>query len=295
MKDLNKQYPDRRRPGLRRCLYKSTYLAALIFLASCGDRAKESAKYPGYFETGEGVHYRIHTVGESGRKPKETDWLELQMINTVADSTVYDSELDNARGTLLMPFAGNRFFSVLSEGDSATFILPASGIFAYNYDSAAQLMRMNVKLVAVVDEAEADKRNGVSSRDPELDEQKLMAVYLRKKKISAQPSGEGLYFFPQKEGSGAAPEAGKTVVVRYRGSFLNGQAFDQPRGPVEFSWGAERQMLRGLELAVSKMKSGGAATVLLPSRLAFGKDGSGDGRVKPWTPVLYEIELMEVK
>lgn len=269
--------------------------AALLVLPSCNGGPKKSQKYPGYFETEEGVNYRIHVVGESGKKPQENDWLELEMINVVGDSTIYDSQLDNPRGTILMPFSGNKYFEVLSEGDSATFILPAGGLFEYNYDSAAQFMHMNVKLEHILSAAEAEKINTAASRDPELDEQKMIAIYLRKKKITARPGTDGLYFMPLTEGTGPAPEAGKTVTVSYYGTFLNGQPFDDPGHPVEFSWGAERQMLKGLEAAVSRMKSGGVANVILPSQLAFGKEGSGDGRVKPYTPVVYHVEIIEVK
>ncbi|TND05858.1 MAG: FKBP-type peptidylprolyl isomerase [Bacteroidetes bacterium] len=267
----------------------------LLFFPSCGDSAKKSEKYPGFFQTEEGVHYRIHSVGESGKKPGENDWLELQMINTVADSTIYDSELDNARGTLLMPFSGNKYFHVLSEGDSATFILPAGGIFAYDFDSSAQLMRMNVKLVRILTAADAEKISTAVSPDPELDEQKMMAVFLRKHGLKLEPDGNGLYFKSLKEGTGTAPQPGEPVSVRYSGQFLNGQVFDRSKNALEFNWGAEKQVLRGLEIAIARMKSGGEAMILLPSQLAFGKEGSGDGRVKPYTPVVYYIEIIENK
>lgn len=290
-----RQICRRNRSRFSLLVYAAAGFAFLAGFSSCGEKARKSTKYPGYYETDEGVHYKIHIVGESGVKPAENDWLELQMVNTVNDSVLFDSELDNARGTLFMPCSGNKYFSVLSEGDSATFILPAGGIFEYAYDSASQLMRMNVKVVRVLAEAAAQQAMQEAPKDPELAEQKMLAVFLRKRKLEAKPDANGLYFFSLKEGHGEKLEAGQPVTIRYSGRFLNGQAFDSPSGPLEFNWGAEKQVLRGLELALARMKTGGEAMIVLPSQLAFGSEGSGDGRVKPFTPVLYYLQIVDNK
>jgi FKBP-type peptidyl-prolyl cis-trans isomerase len=267
------------------------FVFALVF-ASCGNSAKQSTKYPGYFETEEGVHYKIHSVGDGEKKPLETDWLELQMINVLNDSVIYDSELSENNGVIRMPCSGSKYFSVLSEGDSATFILPATGLLQYNYDSAAQLMRMNVKLMRILSETQAAEPEKV---DSELDEQRRIAVYLRNKKSSAKPNSEGLYVLETENASPAVPDTSGSIAVIYTGRFLDGRVFDDPETPLQFNRGAEGQVLRGLEMQLSKMNPGDRAVILLPSRLAFGKEGSSDGRVKPFTPVIYELKRIATK
>lgn len=273
-------------------MHCAVYAIVLLALTSCGNSGKKSTKYPGYYETDEGVHYKIHFVGEGDKKPTENDWLELQMINLLTDSVIYDSELSENNGVIRMPFSGSKYFGVLSEGDSATFILPASGLLQYNYDSAAQLMQMNVKLVRILSETEVAEPEKV---DPELDEQRRIAVYLRKKKVTVQPNGEGAYLLETEKAPAAAPDTSRTIEVVYTGRFLDGRVFDDPEMSLQFTRGAEGQLLRGLEMQVLKMNTGDRAVILLPSRLAFGKEGSTDGRVKPYTPVVYEIKRIATK
>lgn len=276
-------------------LFFRGFLPATVFAlicASCGNSAKQSTKYPGYYETDEGVHYKIHSIGDGGKKPQETDWLELQMINVLNDSVIYDSELSENNGVLRMPCSGSKYFSVLSEGDSATFILPATGLLQYNYDSAAQLMRMNVKLIHILTETQAAEPEKV---DAELDEQRRIAVYLRNKKSSAKPNSEGLYVLETENAAPAVPDTSGAIAVVYTGCFLDGRVFDDPETPLQFNRGTEGQVLRGLEMQLSKMNPGDRAVILLPSRLAFGKEGSSDGRVKPFTPVIYELKRIATK
>lgn len=274
-----------------RSLLPATVLA--VVFVSCGPGAKQSSKYPGYYETDEGVHYKIHSIGDGGKKPLETDWLELQMVNVLNDSVIYDSELSENNGVIRMPCSGSKYFSVLSEGDSATFILPAAGLLQYNYDSAAQLMRMNVKLIRILDENAAAEP---VKTDPELDEQRRIAVYLRNKKSNARPNSEGLYVLETENAPATAGgDTSSAIAVLYTGRFLDGRVFDDPEMPLQFNRGTEGQVLRGLEMQLSKMNPGDRAVILLPSRLAFGKEGSSDGRVKPFTPVIYELKRIATK
>ena len=50
-----------------------------------------------------------------------------------------------------------------------------------------------------------------------------------------------------------------------------------------------------MEKAIAKMHEGDKALVIIPSELAFGAEGSVEGIVPPFTPVVFEIELINVK
>ncbi len=90
---------------------------------------------------------------------------------------------------------------------------------------------------------------------------------------------------------------GTELVIHYQGSHLDGRVFDDSRrmqGPFRFVYGNEGQVIKGLELALEQMQRGEHAQVILPSWFAFGKKGSADGRVQPYTTVVYRVELMDV-
>jgi FKBP-type peptidyl-prolyl cis-trans isomerase len=46
---------------------------------------------------------------------------------------------------------------------------------------------------------------------------------------------------------------------------------------------------------LASLKNGQTAEILLPSRLAFGEIGSSNGFVPPYTPLIYEVKIIDVK
>jgi FKBP-type peptidyl-prolyl cis-trans isomerase len=54
-------------------------------------------------------------------------------------------------------------------------------------------------------------------------------------------------------------------------------------------------VIRGLETVIGKMREGEKAVAVIPSGEAFGRDGSLSGIVPPFTPVVFKIELINVK
>ncbi len=90
---------------------------------------------------------------------------------------------------------------------------------------------------------------------------------------------------------------GREVVIHYQGRTLSGNVFDDSRErnmPLRFVYGHEHQVLRGIELALGRMHRGEKAEVIIPSWLAYGSRGSAYNLVPPFTPVIYEIEVVEL-
>lgn len=266
-------------------------LAMTIFLASCGD----SGKYPGYTEAEPGIYYKLHIPGESGKKAGAEDFYEVRMQNKYGGKVFFDSEFQNATGTLLMQSAASRYFSVLGEGDSATFLLPGGDLSLPGMPDTG-MVEMNVKIIRIITADEVQKME--KSADPDLDEQVLIRRFMAKNKLAIVPDSNGLYYLSVKEGTGAKPVYGMTVSVKYKGTLPNGKVVDgnvESNGPFSFVYGTEGQMIPGIMKALSHMKAGGKAKIILPSPLAFGVNGSSTGIVPPHTPIIYELELVSVE
>jgi FKBP-type peptidyl-prolyl cis-trans isomerase FkpA len=96
-------------------------------------------------------------------------------------------------------------------------------------------------------------------------------------------------------GTGTTAAVGDTVRVGYTGSFLNGQVFDSSVGRtppyIEFRLGVQA-VIPGFEQGILGMRVGGRRRVTIPSRLAYGSQGSGS--IPPNTPLRFEIELVAV-
>jgi FKBP-type peptidyl-prolyl cis-trans isomerase len=105
----------------------------------------------------------------------------------------------------------------------------------------------------------------------------------------------GLKYIPEKIGTGAQAEAGKTVSVHYTGKLLSGTVFDSShkRGePIEFQLGVGR-VIKGWDEGIAMMKVGGKAQLVIPPNLAYGP--SGRGVIPPNATLIFDVELVDVK
>ena len=129
-------------------------------------------------------------------------------------------------------------------------------------------------------------------------EKVILKQYIRDTKIDIPPIDGGIYHIEQQAGSGPLVQMGDTITIHYEGYFLNGDYFDSTRRrnePLQFVYGQQFQVINGLEIAIGRMRNGEKALVIIPSEQAFGADGSVLSIVPPFTPVVFEIELINVK
>ena len=103
-------------------------------------------------------------------------------------------------------------------------------------------------------------------------------------------------------GKGKPAAKGKRVRVNYTGWLYDatkpngrGQQLGTSIGkaPYEFELGSG-ELIRGWDEGIKDMKSGGRRKLLIPSDLAYGKNGAGAGIIPPGYALVFEIELVEV-
>lgn len=96
-------------------------------------------------------------------------------------------------------------------------------------------------------------------------------------------------------GVGNEVVAGDTVTVHYVGTLQDGFEFDNSnkRGtPFTFTVG-EGRVIKGWEEGILGMKVGGSRILVIPSALGYGR--AGFGPVPPDAPLVFSIELLEIK
>lgn len=106
-------------------------------------------------------------------------------------------------------------------------------------------------------------------------------------------SDKGFYYEVLKEGDGRKGEPGLIVEFDYKGTFTNGQIFDQTYGnrpPIVHM--VDEGLMPGLREAFCMMKAGSTYRFYFPSEMAFGAQGTDD--IPPFTAVIYEVELHDV-
>ena len=117
-----------------------------------------------------------------------------------------------------------------------------------------------------------------------------------KTKEGVKVTASGLQYIVIKEGKGKQPTAASNVTVHYHGTTLDGTVFDSSveRGePVTFPL---NQVIPGWTEGVALMKEGAKYKFFIPQELAYGANApqGGQGPIKPFMPLIFEVELIKV-
>ena len=106
----------------------------------------------------------------------------------------------------------------------------------------------------------------------------------------------GIYYRDVEEGTGVPAMPGREVLMTYIAYLADGTEVDRtPAGgrPLAFEVG-EGQVIRGWDLGVRGMRTGGTRQLVVPSRYAYGSRGAPD-KVPPDAVMVFLIRLDGVR
>jgi FKBP-type peptidyl-prolyl cis-trans isomerase FkpA len=289
---------------------KIKYLGLIILLAIISCKPNNEKR------TASGMRYILHAHKDRGRKPVKGDYVTVRMVYRDAnDSVLFDSRVKPARFQLRQsPFAGSMEEGLmeLSEGDSATLFVSADSMyekvlgpvsdFTVAKPKAGSFLKFDVKLARVQNYNEAELEMATNEANMMDAEARTLESYMKEKEIAANAEPEGYFIIRHSEGKGELITPGTTVQINYAGRFLNGNLFDSnvDKGkPYTFTIGAG-SVIAGWELAFQKLKQGDKATLIIPSKLAYGKEGlrNPNGsvyRVPPYSTLVFDVEVLQAK
>lgn len=117
-----------------------------------------------------------------------------------------------------------------------------------------------------------------------------------KTKEGVQVTPSGLQYIVLKEGTGKQPVATSNVTVHYHGTTPDGTVFDSSveRGEtIDFPLNG---VIPGWTEGVQLMKEGAKYKFFIPQELAYGANApqGGQGPIKPFMPLVFEVELIKV-
>ncbi len=123
-----------------------------------------------------------------------------------------------------------------------------------------------------------------------------MQAYLTDNKAKAgvkvQPSGVQWRVLKKGGKGGGTPSPNATVVVRYKGSLIDGTVFDQTDPAAQPAIFNLKQLIKGWQEVIPMMERGDKVEIVLPPELGYGSKGSGD-KIGPDQVLVFEIELFD--
>jgi FKBP-type peptidyl-prolyl cis-trans isomerase FklB len=115
-----------------------------------------------------------------------------------------------------------------------------------------------------------------------------------KAKTGIHTTASGLQYEILTEGSGNKPAATDSVTVHYHGTLIDGTVFDSSvmRGqPATFG---VHQVIPGWTEALQLMNTGAKFRLYIPQELAYGAHPHPGGPIKPYSALIFDVELLEI-
>lgn len=127
-----------------------------------------------------------------------------------------------------------------------------------------------------------------------IKEEGLKFLAENKNKDGVITTESGLQYIVLKEGTGKQPTATSNVEVHYHGTTPDGTVFDSSvqRGE-SISFGLN-QVIKGWTEGVQLMKEGAKYKFFIPQELAYGANPRPGGPIKPYMPLVFEVELIKI-
>jgi len=283
----------------------TTLMIALVALAVLGISC---SKYPGFRKDKEGFYYKFYKINKKEVQPQIGDIVEMTYTLRITDSVLVD-EVPLTDMIIESIYPGDIYAAIrkMHLNDSATFILNGDTFFHYfmrrPFEFDKKELFFDLKLNSIISGEEYEKQKLEQQQEYEAmieelrqSEDGFIADYIKNNNVKVKPTANGLYLIKNVNGKGKVITNGSKVQVHYTGKLLDGTVFDSSveRGePFQLMVGAG-QVIPGWEEALLLLKGGDKATVLIPSKLAYGSRGAGY-MIQPYTPLIFDIEVMSVE
>ncbi|WP_256001884.1 MULTISPECIES: FKBP-type peptidyl-prolyl cis-trans isomerase [Pedobacter] len=228
----------------------------------------------------------------------------------------------------------NDVLTLFGEGDSATFKLNLDTMTKHSGQpkppAAAKdkYLIFTVKIEKVLAKNANEADTAFQRRAQEFFQKDYMASverlkgaeagkiknFIEENKLKPQTTASGLQYVISNPGSGPKPAIGDTIMLNYTGKLLTKKAdgkeniFDTSVEKVAKDAGIHNAMAQyaprpftignaipGFDEGYQLIGKGGKILLIIPSKLAYGESGQPQARITPYSPLAFEVEIVDIK
>lgn len=256
-----------------------------------------------------GIYYEELVENASGTTPELGDVVFIKYDMKKLNGNLVESNTETLTKfkfswTSIMPNGFNYGVDLLKKGEKNRFYLPSYMAFdSYSFGEVFGSYENFIVEMELID----------FKSEEEMYEIEIDSIdnYIAANQIEDVESyTSGLYFKSIEAGNGDLPSGYSEVEFYFTRKYLDGTVIEktEPLTPLKVKLN-EGRLVEGLRQGILKMKEGGKALLIMPSEIAFGasiqvipttlrEDFLDDNiittKVVPYTPVLYELELVSV-
>lgn len=280
---------------------------------SFGFKASAQADFQ---RTAKGTMYKLFTHN-TGDRIKTDDVVTFNVIQkTDKDSTLYSSYVAHKPQIIKIAPEGEMMdiFPLLTTGDSVLVKVPTDTIFKGHEESRPPFFPKGSSLMIVVHVEKVQGLEGFMAERKAAearlatDETERAAKYVTDSKLAFITTPSGLKYRVAQAGAKPKPVAGDTVYVNYVGRTLDNKVFDSSYEAIAKGAGLEQPgrtyeplsfalgtggIIAGWQEGIALLNEGSKATLVIPSKLAYGATGAS-ADIPPYSTLVFDIELVKV-
>lgn len=278
---------------------------SLLTLSACGSKTENGLKYK-------------TLVKGTGRPAQMGDLVKGTLTLSSQDSILMSSgdkpEIILQIMESIFPGDLNEGLLSMCEGDSTNFYMPLDSLEKYMGqgmlpDFVKKELVYSVKIDKLYTEEEFQAEENLKAAEAEEVENAAIADYLLEHNLNIEPTESGIYFIEVKKGIGKTAAQSQRVKVNYIGRRLDGKLFDtniETIAKAEGTYIPQRtyepmsvmagvgQMIPGFDQALTMMKKGSKATIIIPFKLAYGSRAVSED-IPAYTTLVFDLEMVDIE
>jgi len=257
-----------------------------------------------------GLKFKVVKESESKININEGDFIELDLkYRTETDSVLFNSKefgdpfkmqvgkISHLSGSF------EEALLMMNPGDSYQFLIRTDSFYLKTKQEKLPIsirssdnLLFDIKIIRKISSKEIEKERALFNKQMSEQEPIILKQYVEDEEIKQLPFESGLYYIEIESGKGIQALSGDILTVHYTGKLIDGKVFDssyQRNEAFTFKIGAN-EVIPGWDEGFTYMKKGGKAVFIIPSKLAYGKEGYST-IIPSYASLIFEVELLSIK